>query len=69
MSYYVVKNENTLGYIIREYPATKSAVMVVLAVDVAAGGDPNLLNRTTIASSGTLREATKADEDKFMVRI
>lgn len=66
---YCVKNENALGYIIREYPATKSVVMVVLAVDVAAGGDPNLLNRTTIASTGSLREATKADANKFMVRI
>ena len=65
---YFVKDENTLGYIIRECPTT-NVVLVVLAVDVLAGGDPNMLNRTTIASSGSIREATTADEEKFKVRL
>lgn len=69
MGKYIVKDENTLGYIIREYPTTKNVVLVVLAVDVAAGGDPLLLNRPTIAAPGSYRYATKEDGDKFMIKI
>lgn len=62
---YIVKDENTLGYTIGMIRENKPVSMVVMRVDVEAGGDPLLIDRTTCAVN--YREATKEDEERFKV--
>ena len=62
---YIVKDENTLGYTIGTIRENKPVTMVVMRVDVEAGGDPLLIDRTTCAVN--YREATKEDEERFQV--
>lgn len=61
---YVVKNENTLGYLL----ATNPPMMGVLAGSVLKGGH-NPLNGPVLAdpASDNLRPATKADFEAFRV--
>ena len=65
---YIVRGENTLGYITgTQKPGQTPVCFVVMAVNVEAGGDPTLIDRETIATD--YRPATKEDEDVFKVRI
>ena len=64
---YIVKDENTLGYTIGTVRENKPVTMVVMRVDVEAGGDPLQIDRTTLAFN--YREATKDDEEWFKVNL
>lgn len=67
---YIVADENKLGYVIGTPSENGSGMcMVVMAVDVMAGGDPNLINRDTYVSWGNVRKPTPEDEEKFNVRL
>lgn len=60
---YIVENENTLGYTIGN--VGKIARMAVMAVDVANGGDPLLIDKTIVATN--FREANEKDQERFGV--
>ena len=60
---YIVKDENTLGYTLGNVIENKPVRIEVMSVDVLKGGDPLLINRTTMADNW--RPATKEDEDRF----
>lgn len=65
---YIVRDENTLGYITgTQKPGQNPIRFVVMAVNVEAGGDPTLIDRETIATD--YRPATKADEDTFNIHL
>lgn len=64
---YIVEKERELGYTIGEPSENKPVSMVVIAVDVKNGGDPTLIDRSTLATD--YREATKDDEKRFNVKI
>lgn len=64
---YIVRDENTLGYTIGEPSDGKPVRMVVMRVDIMAGGDPTLIDRETLAIN--YREATKEDEERFKIHL
>jgi len=65
---YIVRDENTLGYITgTQKPGQNPIRFVVMAVNVEAGGDPTLIDRETVATD--YRPATKADEDTFNIHL
>lgn len=64
---YIVRDENTLGYTIGEPSDGKPVGMVVMRVDIMAGGDPTLIDRDTLAIN--YREATKEDEERFKIHL
>ena len=67
---YIVANENKLGYIIGTPSESGVGVRVmVIAVDVLAGGDPLLINRSTFALRKDTRLATSEDGERFCVSI
>lgn len=65
---YIVRGENTLGYITgTQKPGQTPVGFVVLAVNVEAGGDPTLINRETVATD--YRPATREDENTFNIHL
>ena len=67
---YIIANENKLGYIIGASTENSVGVsLAVLAVDYLAGGDPNLIGRTTFALKKDTRPATKEDGQRFRIKI
>lgn len=64
---YFVLNENTLGYLVRGHndAAMPFVTLCVMAVKVDKGGDPLLLDRTTIAHKDKSRPATWEDFKEF----
>lgn len=65
---FVVLNENTFGYAL-ERTDKLFFRMVVMAVDVPKGGDPTLLDRTTLASRDKSRQARKQDFERFKICV
>lgn len=66
---YIVKDENTLGYTVGEAVFGKTVLFIVMAVDYMKGGEPTMIDRESVAVAGSYRKATKADEERFKVRL
>ena len=64
---WIVANEKLLGYTIGRPSAAGFIKMVVQRVDETKGGDPTLIDRTTLVMD--YRKATKEDEERFLIRL
>lgn len=64
---WIVADEKLLGYTIGRPSAAGFTKMVVQRVDVAKGGDPTLIDRTTLVMD--YRKATKEDEERFLIKL